>query len=86
MGGVYNLDIWGIDFCGKKIEEVKKIFSAENAHICNECVDTCTMVIRKDELKEAKDEFQKGLKVPQKIKEHLDNFVIGQDEAKKYSQ
>jgi len=71
------------DFCGKKIEKVKKIFSAENAHICNECVDTCTMVIKKDEIKEAKDEFQKGLKVPQKIKEHLDTFVIGQEEAKK---
>jgi len=71
------------NFCGKKIEEVKKIFSAEHAHICNECVDTCTMVIRKDELKAARDEFQKGLKVPQKIKEHLDSFVIGQEEAKK---
>lgn len=70
-------------FCGKGVKEVKKIFSAEEAHICSECVDTCTMVLRKNELKEAKDEFQKGLKIPVKIKEHLDSYVIGQDEAKK---
>lgn len=29
------------NFCGKSIKEVKKIFSAENAHICNECIETC---------------------------------------------
>lgn len=71
------------DFCGKGVSEVKKIFSAENAHICNECVQTCSMVLNKEELKEAKNNFQKGLKVPIKIKEHLDSYVIGQDEAKK---
>ncbi|WP_037939939.1 ATP-dependent Clp protease ATP-binding subunit ClpX [Sulfurospirillum arcachonense] len=70
-------------FCGKPMKEVTKIFSAEEAHICNECIETCSMVLRKDELKLARDEFQKGLKVPQKLKEHLDNYVIGQEEAKK---
>ena len=71
------------DFCGKSVNEVEKIFSAENAHICNECVETCNMVLHKAEMKKAKAEFQKGLSVPTKIKEHLDSYVIGQDEAKK---
>lgn len=71
------------DFCGKKVDEVEKIFSAENAHICNECVETCSSVIHKEALKKNKQEFQKGLSVPQKIKEHLDSYVIGQNDAKK---
>jgi ATP-dependent Clp protease ATP-binding subunit ClpX len=71
------------DFCGKTVKEVNKIFSAENAHICNECVETCSMVMHKSELKKAKEDFQKGLSVPTKIKEHLDNYVIGQSDAKK---
>ncbi|MEA3353204.1 MAG: ATP-dependent Clp protease ATP-binding subunit ClpX [Campylobacterota bacterium] len=71
------------DFCGKNVKDVEKIFSAEGAHICNECVDTCSTVLHKDELKKAKKEFQKGLSVPTKIKEHLDSYVIGQQEAKK---
>lgn len=71
------------DFCGKSVDEVEKIFSAQNAHICNECVETCSMVMSKAELKKAKQQFQKGLSVPTKIKEHLDNYVIGQEEAKK---
>jgi len=71
------------DFCGKGVKEVEKIFSAENAHICNECVDTCSTVMHKEELRKAKESFQKGLSVPIQIKEHLDSYVIGQDDAKK---
>jgi ATP-dependent Clp protease ATP-binding subunit ClpX len=71
------------DFCGKSVDDVQKIFSAENAHICNECIDTCSTVLRKEEMRRAKQDFQKGLNVPIKIKEHLDSYVIGQEEAKK---
>ncbi|MFA7091922.1 MAG: ATP-dependent Clp protease ATP-binding subunit ClpX [Arcobacteraceae bacterium] len=71
------------DFCGKPLEEVKKIFSSEHAHICDECITMCSSVLSKEALQEAKKEFQKGLSVPIKIKEHLDDYVIGQDEAKK---
>ncbi|HHB95365.1 MAG TPA: ATP-dependent Clp protease ATP-binding subunit ClpX [Campylobacterales bacterium] len=71
------------NFCGKKVSEVKKIFSAENAHICNECVETCSFVMHKEELRRVKQTFQRGLSVPIQIKEHLDNYVIGQNEAKK---
>jgi len=71
------------DFCGKGVEEVDKIFSAETAHICNECIGTCSDIIHKEELKKERAEFQKGLSIPTQIKEHLDNYVIGQDDAKK---
>ena len=71
------------DFCGKEITEVKKIFSSEVSHICDECVTMCSKVLEKELIKDSKKEFQKGLSVPIKIKEHLDDYVIGQDEAKK---
>jgi ATP-dependent Clp protease ATP-binding subunit ClpX len=71
------------DFCGKGIKEVKKIFSSEVSHICDECILMCSSVMNKEQLQEAKKEFQKGLSVPIKIKEHLDEYVIGQQEAKK---
>jgi ATP-dependent Clp protease ATP-binding subunit ClpX len=71
------------DFCGKELKEVKKIFSSEHSHICDECITMCASVLSKESLQEAKKEFQKGLSVPIKIKEHLDDYVIGQEEAKK---
>ncbi|MFA6740266.1 MAG: ATP-dependent Clp protease ATP-binding subunit ClpX [Arcobacteraceae bacterium] len=71
------------DFCGKEITEVKKIFSSEVSHICDECVTMCSKVLKKELIKDSKKEFQKGLSVPIKIKEHLDDYVIGQVEAKK---
>lgn len=70
-------------FCGKGVKEVEKIFSAEDAHICNECIDTCSDIIQKEVIKKERAEFQKGLSIPTSIKEHLDNYVIGQEEAKK---
>lgn len=71
------------DFCGKKQRDVLKIFGAENAHICNECIENCSNILYKERLKKDKEEFQRGLPTPHKIKEHLDKYVIGQDEAKK---
>ena len=71
------------DFCGKTIEEVKKIFSSETSHICDECITMCSGVLDKEVIAQAKEEFQKGLSVPISIKEHLDDYVIGQTDAKK---
>lgn len=71
------------DFCGKSIDNVTKIFSAENAHICNECIDTCHEEWHRFQLENHKEEFQKGLALPHDIKIHLDKYVIGQEEAKK---
>lgn len=71
------------DFCGKSVKDVEKIFSAESAHICNECIGTCSDIMHKEELKRSRDEFKRGLSIPTQIKEHLDSYVIGQEEAKK---
>lgn len=71
------------DFCGKSVKDVEKIFSAERAHICNECIETCSDILHKEKLKRSRDEFKKGLNIPTQIKEHLDSYVIGQEEAKK---
>ena len=71
------------DFCGKEESQVEKIFSAEKSNICNECVDTCFHILDKTRVQKEKAEFHKGILIPTKIKEHLDKYVIGQDEAKK---
>lgn len=71
------------DFCGKEESQVEKIFSAKKSNICNECVDTCFHILDKTRIQKEKAEFHKGILIPTKIKEHLDNYVIGQDDAKK---
>ncbi|NBP00023.1 MAG: ATP-dependent Clp protease ATP-binding subunit ClpX [Proteobacteria bacterium] len=67
------------DFCGKSKDDVEKLIVGENAGICNECIDLCVEIL-KDEKKE-KTDIQKLLN-PVKIKEYLDDYVIGQDYAK----
>ncbi len=71
-------------FCGKKRAIVNKIFSSnDQSFICNECIDIFHDVIIKDEIKESSKNFKEGLLTPEKIVEHLDSYVIGQEEAKK---
>jgi ATP-dependent Clp protease ATP-binding subunit ClpX len=69
-------------FCGKSVESVGKIFSANDAHICDECCKFCLQIDQKERLQKQKEEFQKGLHLPKEIKAHLDNYVIAQDKAK----
>ena len=42
-------EIFNCDFCGKEITEVKKMFSSEDAHICDECITMCSKVLEKEE-------------------------------------
>lgn len=70
-------------FCGKGQHEVKKLVSGgPNIFICDECVQLCNDVLR-DELVDEASKAQDGLPTPAQIKEHLDQYVIGQDQAKK---
>lgn len=71
------------DFCGSPIESVDKLFSVDEVSICDKCVEMCHSVLEKQSIKKQKEKFSLGLSVPKQIKEYLDGYVIGQDEAKK---
>ena len=72
-------------FCGKRQEQVKRMMSGpNNVYICNECVDLCNSLIRED-LYESGARFDhdpEELPTPKEIKEYMDNYIIGQEEAK----
>jgi ATP-dependent Clp protease ATP-binding subunit ClpX len=68
------------DFCGKSKENVEKLIVGENSAICNDCVDLCISILDDEKVKD----FPSDRKIlnPVLIKEYLDEYVIGQDEAK----
>jgi ATP-dependent Clp protease ATP-binding subunit ClpX len=70
-------------FCGRKQSEVKKMFSSETTHICNECVATCSNILQKEVRYEQRTQMQEQLPKPEKIVTFLDKHIIGQEEAKK---
>ncbi len=70
-------------FCGRKQSEVKKMFSSETTHICNECVATCSSILQKEVRYEQRTQMQEQLPKPEKIVSFLDKHIIGQEEAKK---
>jgi ATP-dependent Clp protease ATP-binding subunit ClpX len=69
-------------FCGKSQHEVRKLIAGTTALVCNECVDLCSDIIREEELAHAV-ETHKKLPSPQKIHQLLDEYVVGQNYAKK---
>jgi ATP-dependent Clp protease ATP-binding subunit ClpX len=71
-------------FCGKTQGEVKQLIAGPNIFICNECVELCNEIIREDQEKE-RFRFGEGFKIPKpmEIKAILDEYVIGQERAKK---
>jgi len=70
-------------FCGKSQKEVKKLIAGPGVYICDECIDLCNDIIVEEKEKEVS--VKGSLKVPRpaEIKAHLDEYVIGQTEAKK---
>ncbi len=70
-------------FCGKSQHEVRKLIAGPSVHICDECVDLCNEIIRDEVEEEATFSKTRKLPVPKEIRRILDDYVIGQDRAKK---
>lgn len=70
-------------FCGKSQHEVRKLIAGPSVFICDECVDLCNDIIREEVKEIAPKKKQDALPKPQEIHEHLNDYVIGQDHAKK---
>jgi len=68
------------DFCGRSKEEVEKLIVGDHAAICNECINLCVDIL--DDEKQKKPAGDKKLLNPSLIKDYLDGYVIGQEEAK----
>ena len=69
-------------FCGKSQHEVRKLIAGPSVFVCDECVELCNDIIR-EELDERADQAHDDLPRPHEIKQTLDDYVIGQDQAKK---
>ncbi len=69
-------------FCGKSKETVKKFISGPSVYICNECISLCNEILAEEEDREASESVVPS-PVPQEIKEVLDQYVIGQEGAKR---
>ena len=70
-------------FCGKSQKEVKKLIAGPGVYICDECIDLCTDIIVEEKEKETTTKGSLKVPRPAEIKAHLDEYVIGQTEAKK---
>ncbi|TSE26489.1 ATP-dependent Clp protease ATP-binding subunit ClpX [Tepidimonas sediminis] len=73
-------------FCGKSQHEVRKLIAGPSVFICDECIELCNDIIRdeaQDEPAKASGPAADALPTPAQIKEHLDQYVIGQEAAKK---
>ncbi len=70
-------------FCGKNQEEVSKLIAGPNVYICDECVDLCNEIVIDSVDEESDENISPGLLKPKEINEHLNEYVIGQEHAKR---
>ena len=75
-------DLLKCSFCGKTQKQVKKLIAGPGVYICDECIDLCNEIIE-DELNESTSLGLQELPKPNEIYEFLDQYVIGQERAKK---
>ena len=70
-------------FCGKSQREVKKLIAGPTVYICDECIQLCTDIIREENLKDTALGTKERIPPPTEIKDFLDEYVVGQEKAKK---
>ncbi len=70
-------------FCGKSQHEVRKLIAGPSVFVCDECVDLCNDIIREEIQEKDSDTSTRKLPIPEEIKNTLDEYVIGQESAKK---
>ena len=77
---------YSCSFCGKERAKVRKLIAGPKVYICNECVELCHSILEENDLQKSqndvKDHELKTI-IPDELKKHLDEHVIGQDQAKK---
>jgi ATP-dependent Clp protease ATP-binding subunit ClpX len=75
-------DLLKCSFCGKSQKQVKKLIAGPGVYICDECIDLCNEIIE-EELAESAEVSWEELPKPKEVSAFLDQYVVGQDQAKK---
>lgn len=70
-------------FCGKSQREVKKLIAGPTVYICDECIDLCNDIIAEESIKQDQQKTKTLLPKPKDIKKILDEYIIGQERAKR---
>lgn len=77
-----NDQTYSCSFCGKSKEEVEKLIVGDGTAICNDCVELCIDILKEDKVSKFPKDEQTRFYNPVLIKDYLDGYVVGQDEAK----